>query len=311
MKWDMHAQTMSARGRSAIRSLHLLGNSVHGLDFFNWRKVYHAIILPVLTFGFPIWSHRLPKSTLRHLQVAQNDAIRRIGGLFRTTPTEAAHHTLAIPPIKYTLAKYHCAYQLRLTRLPPLSKIRHITTVDRTAYYHPAYQPPTSLRDILPPSFPPFYLPSNTTWRHPCLYHPTLTVAKTADLMSTQPLNRTDILIYPIPHPSMKASAFLITQDGLVVNQGFHLSPDTVTTAINALVDAIQAVARTAPSHIHLFIHNEYARCCLFSLRKQKYLLEASRFTSIASVLLMDDDSSLSTHSFNVSLPGKKSKADP
>ena len=88
----------------------------------------------------------------------------------------------------------------------------------QTAYHHPAYQPPTSLRDILPPSFPPFYLPSNITWRHPRVYHPTLTVAETADLMSTQPLNRTDILIYPIPHPSMKASAFLITQDGLVID---------------------------------------------------------------------------------------------
>ena len=141
--------------------------------------------------------------------------------------------------------------------------------------------------------------------------HPILTVAETADLMSTQPLERTDILIYPIPHPSMKASAFLITQDGLVMDRGFHLGPDTVTSAIRTAVDAVQNVARLAPSHIHLFIHNEHARRCLLSLRKQKFLPEASHFTSIMSVLLMDEDTSFTTHSFNVRLPGKKSKADP
>ena len=142
LKWDIHTTTMAARGRSAIRSLHLLGNSIRGLDFHNWRKVYHAIILPVLTFGSPIWSGNIKKSTLRHLQVAQNDAIRRMGGLFRTTPTEAAHHILAIPPIKFTLEKYRLAYQLRLTRLPPSSKVRLITSSDQTAYHHPAYTPP-------------------------------------------------------------------------------------------------------------------------------------------------------------------------
>ena len=129
--------------------------------------------------------------------------------------------------------------------------------------------------------------------------------------MSTQPTDLMDILIYPIPHPSTKASAFLITQDGLVIDQGFCLGPDTVTTAIKASVDAIQAVAHSAPSHIRLFIHNEHAHRRLFSLQKQKYLPEASRFTTILSVLLMADHSSFTTHSFKVWLPGKKSKADP
>ena len=140
---------------------------------------------------------------------------------------------------------------------------------------------------------------------------PPHTAAFVAELMSTQPLHYMDILIYPLPHLSMKASAFLITQDGLVIDQGFCLGPDTVTTAVQASVDTFEAVARTAPSHMRLFIHNEHARQRLFSLRKQKYLPEASKFTAIVSVLLMADDSSLSTSSFTVCLPGKKSKADP
>lgn len=96
-----------------------------------------------------------------------------------------------------------------------------------------------ALRNILPPSFPPFYLPANIIWHHPCLYSPALSPAAVADLMSTQPTDRTDILIYPIPHLSMKASGFLITLDGLTVDQGFCLGPDTVTTAIHATIDAL------------------------------------------------------------------------
>ena len=136
---------MVARGCSTIQALHLLGNSVRSLDFHNWRKVYHAIVLPVLTFGSPVWSHRLPKAVLQKLQIAQNDAIRRIGGLFRTTPTNAAHHILAIPPIKFTLEKYRLAYQHRLTCLPPSSKVQQIISSDQTVYHHPQICPPTSL----------------------------------------------------------------------------------------------------------------------------------------------------------------------
>ena len=56
---------------------------------------------------------------------------------------------------------------------------------------------------------------------------------------------------------------------------------------------------------MRLFIHNEHARRRLFSLRKQKYLPEASKFTAITSILLMEEDSSFSTYSFTVRLPGK------
>jgi len=67
---------MAAHACSTIHALHVLGNSVQGLDFANWRRAFHAIILPVLTYGLPLWSHNLPKSLIQVLQVAQNDAVR-------------------------------------------------------------------------------------------------------------------------------------------------------------------------------------------------------------------------------------------
>jgi len=71
-----------------------------------------------------VWSHRTPKSLLCILQVAQNVAIRKISGTFRTTPVEPLHNMLAIPPIKYTVAKYREAFTIRLSKLPPSALLR-------------------------------------------------------------------------------------------------------------------------------------------------------------------------------------------
>jgi len=72
--WEPHIKIMAARAQSSFRGL-LLGNSVRGIDFHNWHLVFHAITLPVLLYGLPVWSHRAPKSLIRILQVAQNVAV--------------------------------------------------------------------------------------------------------------------------------------------------------------------------------------------------------------------------------------------
>ena len=100
----MLSQILFFLGWAKLKLL-VMGNSVQGLDFANWRKVFHAVILPILTYGLALWSDCPTKSLLNILQVAQNDAVRRISGTFRTTPTLPLHHMLAIPPIKYTVGK--------------------------------------------------------------------------------------------------------------------------------------------------------------------------------------------------------------
>jgi len=74
--WKTHASIMAARACSSLRGMHLLGNAVRGIDFYNWRTVFHAIILPVLLYGLPVWSYKVPKSVVQILQIAQNDAVR-------------------------------------------------------------------------------------------------------------------------------------------------------------------------------------------------------------------------------------------
>ena len=58
-------------GPSTIKGINLLGNSVRGLDLLNWRKVYNALIIPVLTYGAQVWFTGIrQKGLIRILQVA-------------------------------------------------------------------------------------------------------------------------------------------------------------------------------------------------------------------------------------------------
>ena len=55
LDWTKHVDTMVNRMRSSIRGLSVLSNSIQGLDFMNWWKVYNAVVIPALTYGAPVW----------------------------------------------------------------------------------------------------------------------------------------------------------------------------------------------------------------------------------------------------------------
>jgi len=108
--WESHVKIMVACAHSSLCTLHILGNSACSIDFYNWWTVFHAITLPVLLYGLPIWSYKAPKSLIQILQVAQNDAVHCISGTFCTTLVEPLHYMLSIPPIHFTIAKYCTAF---------------------------------------------------------------------------------------------------------------------------------------------------------------------------------------------------------
>ncbi len=110
-----HVKIMANWACSTIRGISILGNSVRGLNFLNWCKVYNALIIPILTYRALVWYTRVQQKGLVHcLQVAQNDGICKITGVFRTTPTEPLHNMTGIPPLSYMLPKLMHAYTLRL-----------------------------------------------------------------------------------------------------------------------------------------------------------------------------------------------------
>jgi hypothetical protein len=78
-----HASIMANQAQSTICSIHILGNSVRGLDYANWQKAYLGIVFPILSYGAMVWlNDHHPKAVMAKMAVAQNDALRRIAGIF-------------------------------------------------------------------------------------------------------------------------------------------------------------------------------------------------------------------------------------
>jgi hypothetical protein len=137
---------MANRARSTVRGISILGNTISGLDLLNWRKVYNALVIPVLTYGAQVWyTGRNQKGLVHKLQVAQNEGIRKIGGVFKTMLIDPLHNLLGVLPISYVLPKLMHSYALRLQGLPPNAKVRTVLNIDQCRYWPTYINPPTNL----------------------------------------------------------------------------------------------------------------------------------------------------------------------
>jgi hypothetical protein len=145
LDWSLHVKTLGNRACSTVQGLSLLGNSVRGFSLVAWRKLFHSLIPPILMYGAQVWfTDKGAKAILNVLQVAQNEACRKLAGVFRTTPTYEAQK-LGIPPLRYRLRHLLRLAGSHLSRLPPFCAMRN---------------PDASRKTVLPPSH--FSTPSFT-----------------------------------------------------------------------------------------------------------------------------------------------------
>ena len=250
--------------------------------------------------------------------MAQNDAVHRISSSFRTTPVEPLHNMLAIPPIRFTIAKYCAAFTACLSHLPPTVNLCTITSVNQTAFFIPPVPIPTLLTSLLPPSFPVFHIPTGLTWSHPRV-HNALTSPKskpcadTIAQLTNQPLaGYTCVHVYPLPHPEHHAAAFLSYLDGTLIERRFKVTHDPMLAAAEAAIAGILSLGPHPPSDTAVFVPNHTLHRPLFSLAKHKYLPQASAFTSaLAMRCFLHPSISISVLPLPTKLNRKPSQADP
>ena len=139
---------MAMRARSTIRGLTILGNSIRGLDLVHWKQVYLMYVIPILTYGAPVWYTGISqKGLINTLQTAQNEGIRKITGVFQTTPTVVTENMIGIAPIKYLLSRIIHFFRNRLIATNPHHILHTILTDDQCCYWRS--NPPTNLSSLL------------------------------------------------------------------------------------------------------------------------------------------------------------------
>ena len=126
LNWTTHVKTMSTWARSIVKGLSVLGNSIRGFHLVPWRRIFISVILPVLTYGSQVWFRDVSQATLINmLQVAQNEACRKLVSTFHTTPVHMLHSLLSIPPIRFRLRHLLHTQGHRLASQPPSCLLRH------------------------------------------------------------------------------------------------------------------------------------------------------------------------------------------
>jgi len=296
--WTHHVTIMANRARSTVRALSILGNSVRGLDYANWRRVFHSLILPVLTYGFPLYSTQPRiKGLLDILQVAQNDAVRKMSGAFKTSPIVPLHYLMAIPPIPLTISKLTSVYRLRIQRLPPSTLIRTLTTFNPAADWHLSLNPSTCLSRLLPDSFPPFIYPSPTYesfWTHPQVRDNTVIALsreskEATKLIIKQPPYDTFhlfIRILTLPSPPFAAS-FLLFKGQTLVHYGAARDTDRPRALLMALCNGLTYASLS--NHIRIFLPDLSLSPYLFRSHKHPLLNLSHAFHLALSSFLSAD----------------------
>src|SRR6267154_5259535 len=107
------------------------------------------------------------KGLLHKLQIAQNEGIHKLMGVFKTTLMEPLHNMMGIPPIPYLVNKLMHAYSNRLQGLPPNALVCTILTHDQCCYWPDHVHPTTNLSQALA-NLSPY---TARSWEHPCLIY--------------------------------------------------------------------------------------------------------------------------------------------
>jgi len=225
---------------------------------------------------------------------------------------------LAIPPIKYTIAKYREAFTIRLSKLPPTALLCTLPSNDSSAYYLPPIPIPTPLTSLLPTSFPVFCIPTGLTWSYPHVFS-TLDVLTTparsltiTNLANQPPVNHNTIHIYPILHPDHFVATFLSFANGTCIERSFCASHNQTLAAADAAIAGVLSLGPHPGRHTIIFVPNRNLLCPLLSLTKHKYLPQATLFTgALGMQCFLHLDITISIHHLAVKLNRKPMRANP
>jgi hypothetical protein len=262
LKWKRHVDIMTNRARSTIRGINILGNSVQGLDYMNWRRVYNALVIPSLTYGLQVWYTGVgQKGLIQRMQIAQNEGIRKLTGVFKTTPIEPLQNLTGIPPISYLAKKLMHAYSHRLRGVPPNAKVRTILLDDQCRYWPKYLEPPTNLSrasaNLGPSTYRPLPLCTARRWEHTRLtyvHEPnTSMISHHKESMERREVSHIHIFIcYTFCNPA-HAATYHIYQGSMIPTKG-AVRGDDQTQALCRAVKVALTLALPIPNHTHTYL---------------------------------------------------------
>ena len=290
---------MANCARSTVRALGVLGNSIQGINYANWRKLFHVLILPVLTYGFPLYATSCHnKGLLKILQTTQNDMVRKMSRAFKTTPITPLHYLVAIPPISLTIKKLSDTFTLHIQCLPPFTLLRTLpSSHPKAAFWHPSFVSNTALTQLLPLTFPPFTFPSppsSHTWSHPWICNNTAikinreSKESMEHLIHTPEYNTFHLFVCVLTTPSPPfSSCFLLFCGQTLIHKGVTRNTSRPHALFSAVCEGLTYAHLS--NHVRIFLPDLSLTNHLFHTHKHSLLLFSRLFSSLLLNFLSRD----------------------
>ena len=250
LNWSTHVKIISTRARSIVKGLGVLGNSIRGFHLVAWRRIFISVILPVLTYGCQVWFRDVSQASLiKTLQIAQNEACRKLAGTFHTTPTSMLHSLLSIPPIHYRLhhllrLQGHC-----LASQPPSCLLRHPEKTRKVTLI-PSHVPTAPILPPIaetPPMKPIFSFPNHPAtppWSHDRVTLNPRTKNTLPSLTALKSLKDTTIFLSSAPFhiPKLFLHIFAIYKDSRLIISDYTLASTPTSSLLLATTSSLQRV---------------------------------------------------------------------
>ena len=112
LKFEEYIKNQISKATRVFYQIERLSNTERGLSFQAMRQLYIACITSIADYGVPIW-WRNQSNYLYKFQKLQNQALRKILGVFKTSPYKIMELQAALPPPEIRFNKICRSYILR------------------------------------------------------------------------------------------------------------------------------------------------------------------------------------------------------
>lgn len=112
LKFKEHVDIRTSKATRIFHQIERLSNTERGLSFQAMRQLYIACITSVADYGVPIWWANQAQFINKYQKI-QNQALQKILGAFKKSPTRAMEIEASIPPPQVRFNKICRSYILR------------------------------------------------------------------------------------------------------------------------------------------------------------------------------------------------------
>jgi len=116
LNFKKHVEQCIAKAKRAFHSIERLTNTEKGLSFQAMRQLYIACITTIADYGTPLWWN-FQKQYIDQFATLQNAALRKMLGVFRTTPISIMEIEAAVAPVSIRLEKQCKNYAVRILQM--------------------------------------------------------------------------------------------------------------------------------------------------------------------------------------------------